>query len=157
MGEGEPHFLLRLAGMSDISTVVAIAEDCGLSFWSSESYAAELDNPDVLFFCAEVEDAVRGFAIGRFVHDADNGDELEVYNIGISAEIRRRGLGQALLRRFIEKARERGGSAIWLEVRESNLTAIRFYESVGFSKVYERPSFYLNPTENALVLRLDLI
>jgi ribosomal-protein-alanine N-acetyltransferase len=156
MGKGEPHFVLRPAEMTDISTVAAIAEDCGLSFWSSKAYATELDNPDALFLCAEVEDVVKGFAIGRFILDAVKGDELEVYNIGVSVQLRRRGMGRALLQRFIEKARERGGSAIWLEVRESNLTAIQFYESIGFSKVYERPSFYLDPTENALVLRLEL-
>ena len=156
MGEGTPKFLIRPAQEGDIPAVLEIAAENGLSFWPSKSYTMELGNPDALFLCVEDGAAVKGFAIGQFIRGAGNGGELELYNIGISIKRQRRGMGRALLQCLAQEAKGSGCSAIWLEVRESNLTGVRFYESFGFAKVYERPSFYSNPTENALVLRLEL-
>ena len=41
---------------------------------------------------------------------------------------------------------------MFLEVRESNLPAISFYESLGFRKTGRREGYYQNPPEAALIL-----
>jgi GNAT superfamily N-acetyltransferase len=55
-------------------------------------------------------------------------------------EDRRKGLGEALLRRTIERARERGCGRIELDVSESNRAAWALYERMGLSAGYKPPS-----------------
>ena len=43
----------------------------------------------------------------------------------------------------------------YLEVRESNLWAIQFYEKLGFERVGMRKIFYTAPTENAVLMALQ--
>lgn len=43
----------------------------------------------------------------------------------------------------------------YLEVRESNLGAISFYEKLGFERVGIRKNFYTAPTENAVLMALQ--
>ena len=40
-----------------------------------------------------------------------------------------------------------------MEVRESNLPAIRLYESLSFTQIGIRKAYYDNPKENAIIMR----
>ena len=44
-----------------------------------------------------------------------------------------------------------------LEVRESNMPAIRFYEKFDFKRVGLRKNYYKNPMENALLMTKTLL
>ncbi|HSW92996.1 MAG TPA: GNAT family N-acetyltransferase [Gammaproteobacteria bacterium] len=55
-----------------------------------------------------------------------------VLGIGILAQFRGQGIGEALMRAAIEKARTRGLTRIELTVREHNKPAIALYEKLGF-------------------------
>ncbi|WP_192825205.1 GNAT family N-acetyltransferase [Rufibacter sp. LB8] len=44
-----------------------------------------------------------------------------------------KGLGDALMQKSLDKARENGHDVIWLTVWESNHRAIRFYQKYGFA------------------------
>lgn len=52
--------------------------------------------------------------------------------VGVLAPFRGQGVGEALMRAAIEKARSRGLTRIELTVREHNKPAIALYEKVGF-------------------------
>ena len=71
-----------------------------------------------------------------------------VTNVAVLPEYRRQGIAKML----IEKQMQNEMSFITLEVRESNLPAVRLYESCGFENVGIRPKFYSNPTENAIIM-----
>ena len=55
-------------------------------------------------------------------------------------EDRRAGLGEALVRAAIARARERGCGRIELDVSESNRSAWRLYERMGLSPGYKPPA-----------------
>jgi ribosomal protein S18 acetylase RimI-like enzyme len=55
-------------------------------------------------------------------------------------EARRSGLGEALVRGAVERARERGCGRIELDVSESNRAAWALYERMGFSAGYKPPA-----------------
>lgn len=55
-----------------------------------------------------------------------------VLGIGIIASYRGKGIGKALLRAAIEKAKLKGLTRIELTVRENNKNAIALYEQLGF-------------------------
>jgi ribosomal-protein-alanine N-acetyltransferase len=84
--------------------------------------------------------------------------EAHLLNICVSPTHQGKGLGRELLAHMIEVARSHGNEMMFLEVRPSNIAAIRLYESVGFSEVGVRRGYYPAPTgrEDALVLALQL-
>jgi len=87
--------------------------------------------------------------------------EAELLNLSVAPDARRRGLGRALLRRFVEDARRLGAEQLFLEVRPSNVGAIALYEAEGFACVARRDAYYPaaapgGAREDALVMRRTL-
>ena len=78
-------------------------------------------------------------------------DEGNLVSIGVDPDYREMGIGRELLDLSCEMAMDRGITSINLEVRESNTPAIALYEQEGFVCTGKRPSFYRNPTEDALL------
>jgi|GEM_PF-411196 len=68
-------------------------------------------------------------------------DELHVLDVGTHADLRRRGVGRALIDAAIEFAREARCAHVLLEVRRSN-PAIRLYRACGFSAMGIRAKYY---------------
>jgi ribosomal protein S18 acetylase RimI-like enzyme len=63
-----------------------------------------------------------------------------------------------MLALLLERSRQAGMEAVFLEVRPSNLHAIALYQSVGFVTVGLRKGYYQaeGGREDALVLKLEL-
>ena len=55
----------------------------------------------------------------------------------------------------VDALTEKGSHSLMLEVRVSNTPAQKLYESLGFSQVGRRPKYYVNPREDALILRKE--
>jgi ribosomal protein S18 acetylase RimI-like enzyme len=56
----------------------------------------------------------------------------------------------------LEKLQRRGVRRVYLEVRESNTTAIAFYQKQGFSIMGRRPGYYREPEEAAVLMERRL-
>lgn len=75
----------------------------------------------------EVEGRVLGHAM--LIPMDDGGAELANF---LHQSIRNRGIGTALNRLIVERAREEGYRRVWLCVEPSNRAALRSYEKAGF-------------------------
>ena len=53
-------------------------------------------------------------------------------NIAVHPDYRRRGIARLLTEKGVAQARQRRAKEIWLQVEESNRSAIKIYESLGF-------------------------
>lgn len=87
--------------------------------------------------------------------------EAQILNLSVVPDARREGIGRVLLRQFVEDARWLDAGQIFLEVRASNVVAIRLYEAEGFAPVARRVGYYPGPSidtprEDALVMRREL-
>jgi len=85
--------------------------------------------------------------------------EAQILNLTVAPEARRRGLGRALLRRFVRDAKARGAAQCFLEVRVSNVPAIGLYAAEGFAPIARRIGYYPaggETREDALVMRKAL-
>lgn len=98
-----------------------------------------------------------GFVICDFlVH------ECHLLNIVVNPKFQRKGFAKKLLLHLIEKASGNSSEAIILEVRESNLSAINLYESLGFTIIGSRKNYYRGNTqqdlsrEDAIVMKKTL-
>lgn len=79
-------------------------------------------------------------------------DETHIILLTVHPDLRRQGLGSAVLLGLLEFARNRGSNYVTLEVRASNRGAIALYEKLGFQSVGRRPRYYSSPKEDALIL-----
>jgi ribosomal-protein-alanine N-acetyltransferase len=77
--------------------------------------------------------------------------EWELENLAVLPHYRRQGIGAALLSALLAQARARQAERVLLEVRVSNLSAIRLYGQGGFQLLARRPGYYQNPEEDALL------
>ena len=78
-------------------------------------------------------------------------DEIQIANVAVLPEFRRKGLADGLLCRLAQSAKHNGVSKTTLEVRVSNLPARNLYEKNGFEAVGLRRNFYKAPTEDAVL------
>tara|TARA_R110000868_G_scaffold4950_5_gene30769 strand:- start:26697 stop:27194 length:498 start_codon:yes stop_codon:yes gene_type:complete len=70
---------------------------------------------------------------------------VEIDNFGVRRDMRRRGIGRALIDAADQWAHQRGHSSVELAVHEFNADAIRFYEAAGFASVLRRMARKLAP------------
>ena len=79
----------------------------------------------------------------------DSIDVYEILAIATIEEYRNKGIAQELLAKIRIKN-------IFLEVRESNQTAINFYKKNNFKEISIRKNYYSEPTENAIIMKLEV-
>jgi diamine N-acetyltransferase len=103
----------------------------------------ELADPRVSVIVADsAEGAMIGYAIVRQAPDETppcvTGERpVELTRIYVDQGWHGRGVGEALMRSVIERARERGAETLWLGVWEHNPRARAFYARWGFREVGE--------------------
>jgi ribosomal-protein-alanine N-acetyltransferase len=107
--------------------------------WRPEDYLAY----DLLV--ADVEGKIAGFLVSRPLGSG----EVEILNLAVAPEWRRRGIAKALIQTLLSES----PSFIYLELRESNGAAFSLYKSLGFQQVSRRPGYYDYPPEAAIVMK----
>ena len=149
---------IRKVKKSDIERVIEIERSWQhLSHWSVDSYYRLLnDTGFTSSFVAEAESESGETSILGFVIFHITGNACEVYNIAVDSRHARSGIGKQLMTTVLRESRTRYASRILLEVRKSNIGAIRFYEGFGFKVAGERKNYYSNPVEDAFVMELSL-
>lgn len=80
-----------------------------------------------------------GYLRGVILYRTLPGANREISILGSHPSWRGQGIMTQLLKIM---QNERGPGAVWLEVHEKNLPAIRLYEKLGFEKTGERPAYY---------------
>ncbi|MDD6920384.1 MAG: ribosomal protein S18-alanine N-acetyltransferase [Eubacteriales bacterium] len=83
-------------------------------------------------------------------------DEYHITNIAIYPTYQGRGYAKALIIELINIAKKNNIIAISLEVRRSNINAIKLYENTGFIHLGVRPKYYTDG-EDALIMTFNLI
>ncbi len=83
-----------------------------------------------------------GNILGYIAGASLSGARVSVSLLCVSGSARRRGIGTALLDHLMLAARMEGMRSVQLEVKTTNLQAIRFYEHRGFMRTEELPRFY---------------
>ncbi len=97
----------------------------------------EYENPESEFYLAWVNGKIAGYLkinTGSAQNESFMPHALEVERIYVLKEFYGKGIGQFLLDKAIEIARQKQVSDVWLGVWEDNYRAIRFYEKNGFER-----------------------
>ncbi|HEY6447570.1 MAG TPA: GNAT family N-acetyltransferase [Acidobacteriaceae bacterium] len=171
---GETRFTVpRIRRMTpgDLPAVIAIAGACPETpRWRPADYTAYADPgpPSTLLrvgFVALVAgappgpDSVMGFAAASLLDesgrsDADSRCDLE--SMAVLPDVRRQGIGGALLRAVLTWASEHQARRCVLEVRAGNTAALALYQRFGLRQQGRRPRYYTDPPEDALLLGMPV-
>src|SRR5438552_873244 len=138
---------IRPARLADVGDVGAIERAVFSDPWSANDFT-ECVASGVPFLVAERQGVVAGYVVA---HSA--ADEGEILNLGVAPTHRHQGIGRALVERVLQDLAGLGVRTVYLEVRASNASARRLYESLGFGEVARRAHYYRRPVEDAVVLR----
>ena len=136
---------------TDIAAVSRIEKLTHIQPWS-ENVLTDCYHSDYLCLVAEENDyqkELKGYIILSQVLD-----EAHLLNLCVSLKYQGFGLGRELTARGIKEVVKRGARKMFLEVRRSNMRAIRLYESFGFSEIGIRTNYYQGSSlsEDAVVM-----
>ena len=135
----------------DTEAVLSIqAASPEIAQWSLWDYD-RVTRGEMAGWAAEVDGEVAGFLVARRI-----GPDLEILNLAVRPGERRRGIGGSLLEAAISWAKSYNAEKAMLEVRASNIAALRFYERHSFEIAGRRPRYYTAPVEDALLLTATL-
>jgi ribosomal-protein-alanine acetyltransferase len=146
--EPKPPCRVRPFALGDaeaVREIFSVSPQAGALTKDSHEQLPECIGP--LALVSERGGEITGFLMGREV-----ADEAEVFTFSVAPKYRRQGHGRALVSAAIDGMRARGVKNLFLEVRESNLGAIEFYEALGFSKIGYRKIYYRYPDEAAITM-----
>jgi ribosomal-protein-alanine N-acetyltransferase len=136
----------------DVQSVVALERAAYRFPWSEGIFR---DCLRVGYVCRVID--LKGEVVGYGIMSMGAG-EAHVLNVCVREDLRCRGLGRRMLEYLLDRAHGAGMLEAFLEVRPSNVVAIRLYQALGFEQVGVRRGYYQAPggREDAAVLRLDL-
>lgn len=129
-----------------ISAVAEIERLCFSEPWSEKALEESLSSPLTRFY-VYVDETVMGY-MGLYTVAGEG----SVTNVATHPDHRRKGVALALVENSVRIGRELGLEYITLEVRESNIPAIRLYEKCGFKVMGKRKNFYSSPKEDAIIM-----
>lgn len=90
-----------------------------------------------------LDEEVRGFVIGIETYPGRG----RILMLAVKKEFRRMGIGSMLLKSIMSHFAIRGISAVFLEVRVTNIDALGFYRAHGFEIKKIIPRFYTDNTD----------
>jgi len=145
---------LRPMAVEDLPEVLAVERVSFPNPWPESTFRGELQNRGLSTPLVAVEEAT-GRIIGYLIYWKIM-DEVQVNNVAVHPDCRRRGVAEAIFREVLGTLRAEGAKFVSLEVRTSNAAARRLYEKLGFETWGVRKGYYSNPDEDGLVLGLGL-
>jgi len=144
---------LREARPEDVSGLVTLEREAfGPAAWSEASLRSELAGVPRTrhVVVAEDESGLVGYGVLLAV-----GDTADVTRLVVAPDRRRQGTGRRLLTALLAAARDRGCTAVLLEVAADNTAARALYGAARFEVVATRRGYY-GPGRDAVVMSLPI-
>ncbi len=138
--------------LADLDEVMAIERASFAYPWSSRFFHQEFEVECARSIIAEMNGKIAGYVLYWFLPET-----VDIHNLAVSGEYRRRGVGRTLLQKVIVEALKQSSARVTLEVRKSNLAAQKLYESAGFVATGIRKGYYSDDGEDALTMSLELL
>ena len=139
--------ILREMLVEDLDQVMEIENDLISPPWTREGFFTFLLKDENMFFVVEEKGQILGYCSMQTVLD-----EGDILNVAVTRDRQKEGIGYFLVDSMLMLAAARGIHIVHLEVRESNGSARRLYQRLGFKEDGFRKNYYTEPVENAVLM-----
>ena len=133
--------------VEDLDQVMEIENDLISPPWTREGFFTFLLKDENMFFVVEEKGQILGYCSMQTVLD-----EGDILNVAVTKDRQKEGIGYFLVDSMLMLAAARGIHIVHLEVRESNVSARRLYQRLGFKEDGFRKNYYTEPVENAVLM-----
>ena len=135
---------VRLA-IKDAPALSSLESRCFALPWTEQSFAEAFAGKTFRAFgIRETASPLPARELAGYIAVYHTPDEVEILNIAVREDRRRRGYGSLLMATALQDAKETG------------IPAIHLYESFGFRQVGKRRGYYQDTGEDALIYTLDM-
>ena len=135
---------------SHTDCLIALEKLCFAYHWTPEQFRLGLKDGAYTVLGIFEDDSLAGYIAFSMIED-----EMEILNLAVHPDFRRRGMGTALLSRAFGVCREKGIAKSFLDVKESNQSALNLYKKFGYIQIGIRKKYYPDTREDALLFRYD--
>lgn len=139
--------IIQMTG-EHIDDVVSIEEACFYIPWTKKDFEKEIyENKMAIYRVARLNGKIIGYA--GLWHIINEG---HITNVAVLDEYRRQGVGDALVKEFIDIAKQKEMIGITLEVKVTNTGAQKLYTKYGFKPEGFRKNYYEDTKEDAVIM-----
>ncbi len=157
---------IRPMELADIPAVTAIEGEAFSPGWPRTAYQRELTQNAVARYLVLTLPGQRRGGLRGALHRRREvvtgfgglwlmGDQAHIVTIAVAPAQRGKGNGRALLLALLELGEREGMASATLEGRVSNQAARRLYRQHGFVEVGERPRYYSDNHESAVIMTTE--
>lgn len=141
------NIMVRPMTRSDLEQVTEIENKCFSIPWSYNSFLDACETEYNVYLVCELDGKIAGYCGLWTVLGEGN-----ITNMAVSPDYRKQGIGELLMCKMEEAAKEQAVNTFFLEVRQSNEPAINLYKKMGYEQIGIRKRFYERPVEDAIVM-----
>ena len=145
-------FCIRRMREEDLAAVADLEKEIFTDPWSENAIRESMQQAQTLLLSALEDGVLVGYLIVYYVLE-----DGEIARIAVESNSRRKGVASRLLKELAFICADNGVNKLLLDVRESNESAKAFYEKKGFVLDGVRKNYYTNPTEDAILMSLELV
>lgn len=154
------RYIIRRCEEKDISSVININMATLPEHYSDYFFESILHEFHEGFIVAEINESIIGYIMCKIEFGFSNFRKLgfvkkgHVVSVAVLEQHRGNGIGKALMLEGINGVVNRKCDEIYLEVRTSNMSAVRMYEKLGF-QIKSRLRTYYRDGEDAFLMALE--
>lgn len=135
---------------TDLDAVNAIEMQAFQDPWSKQDFINELEsNPYSCIYVKEINGEVVAYVDLWIAYE-----NAEIANIAVKKEFLHQGIASELMQYCLQKIQQSKCENFTLEVRVSNMNAIKLYEKFGFQTVSKRKKYYADGEDAYLMVQL---
>lgn len=116
--------------------------------WSYQNFIDNINNKFSINFVCLYNDCIIGYINGQLIFE-----QGYIHKILVCKQFQNKNIGFFILNHFINYLSQKKCQVVDLEVRKSNINAIRLYEKFNFKNIGIRKKFYQNPCEDAILMQ----
>ncbi|MGD9055672.1 MAG: ribosomal protein S18-alanine N-acetyltransferase [Desulfobacterales bacterium] len=147
-----PDWHLDAVTPRDLDKILTIDRNAFKRSWNRKSFLQEIDRTDAYSYVARTQSDNGRMDIIAYVFVRILLKEMHIMRIAVAAGYQARGVATALLQQCFKLAKQHQVSAVYIEVRPKNKSAITLYSKTGFQMLGTRPNYYPETGEDALVM-----
>jgi len=139
---------IKRATIQDLQDIEKIEMSLEHKILSSTTLFSTLNENTYYYFVAKINNIVIGYICAELLVD-----HFDLIAIAVDNNFRRQNIATHLINKLLCLCTELKITDIFLEVRQNNLSAIKFYENVGFEKISTRKNYYTDTNEDAYIYK----